>query len=791
MKNTFLKSLTFALFCALVLSCQKQEGTVPGGAEPDLDPGRVEMPSFVPGLVKLYLNEELADSIEQSGEIPQAFLDAGVQSMQRLFPHAGEFEPRTRKSGLHKWYMARVPEDAETLTKAGSPLWNIPGVEIVTEVPFSVPQSLPFNDPLLERQWHYHNPANRTGWKEGADVNVFPVWESITTGSPNIKVAVIDGGIDVSHEDLAANLDLENSVSFLYNAWGQDIKDYPHDHGTHVAGTIAAINNNGKGVCGIAGGDAAAGQGGVKLMSLGIFYTDSNGKDWGGAGDYAMKWAADHGAVISQNSWGYTFQSEAQAMAQDINSNAYKSIRDAIDYFNRYAGCDNDGNQLPDSPMKGGVVIFAAGNEGWKTGLPACYDGVVAVGASSVAGRRTSYSNYGDWVDIAAPGGDSGYNQVEGTQFCSAMILSTVPGGGYSSYKWAGTSMACPHVSGVAALLLSYYGKEGFTREQLIHKLVDGANYKLIPASDRIGGQVDAWGSFMIDNDLRLPEPCGFYGLEVGFQDIAIDLGVMPDGNGGTIKNFFVIVGKNREEVEQSRPYSLVGDAKLYTLPVPEGAETYDVVTVHITDLGYDETYYAQAYSAGQGRLCSEPSETFHFTTMENLVPEVIKPLDAVAVGLPGTFMYFDLDQYFVDPEGMVLEYSASVDDPSLVEVIVDENSLTLYPHAKGRTTMHLRISDGYNIMNRDVAVSTRDQKLTVDFYPNPVVDKLHLRTSEQIDADVIMTSSTGNVVFKNRMTIKADGSSIIDMNSYASGAYNISVTLENGKQAKETVIKL
>jgi hypothetical protein len=115
-----------------------------------------------------------------------------------------------------------------------------------------------------------------------------------------------------------------------------------------------------------------------------------------------------------------------------------ESDKAAIDYFVKYAGFDENGNQT--GPMAGGLVVFAAGNDAVNVGYPSDYENCMAV--SAIAGDYTEayYTNYGDWVDIAAPGGD---------EFKNHLVISTVPDNKYAGFQ--GTSMACPHVSGVAA----------------------------------------------------------------------------------------------------------------------------------------------------------------------------------------------------------------------------------------------------------------------------------------------------------------------------------------------------
>ena len=184
-------------------------------------------------------------------------------------------------------------------------------------------------------------------------------------------------------------------------------------------------------------------------MSSEIFGT--NGADGAGTAA-AIVYGANNGAVISQNSWGYTVPGVYD-----------QAVLDAIDYFTKEAGRDVNGNQT--GPMNGGVVIFAAGNDNNNDlYYPGYYPSCIAVGATSVFDNKSSFSNYGDWVDISAPGGD---DDVDGSSH--QMIASTVANNGYGYME--GTSMATPHVSGVAALIVSQFGKMGFTNDDLKNRL--------------------------------------------------------------------------------------------------------------------------------------------------------------------------------------------------------------------------------------------------------------------------------------------------------------------------------
>ncbi|MFB3390330.1 S8 family serine peptidase [Flavobacterium sp. LAR06] len=436
------------------------------------------------GSVKIKFSEQLAPTLKKMNVTTGKKLSTGIQAfdkvsanvgakkMRRLFPENPNprLEAKLRKHKLDLWYVVDIDpnqsvkeavrkykgiaeiETAETEKQKVLSDYNFTPIKIKAKKKASATASY-FNDPSLPDQWHYNN-TGQTGYPDGSDVNLFKAWD-VVKGNPNIIVSIHDQGVDIEHPDLKANIwtnlpELNGvpGVDDDGNGYTDDIHGWNFDknsgaieaqpHGTHVAGTIAAVNNNGIGVCGVAGG--SGNNDGTRVMSC-----QSLG---GGSFEEAYIYAANNGAVISQNSWGYTSP-----------GNFDESVKDAIDYFIAEAG------DYPNSPMKGGIVIFAAGNqnsdEEW---YPGHYENTLSVSSIGPNWQKASYSCYGTWVDIAAPGGETDLGSKNG-------VLSTLPKNQYGFYQ--GTSMACPHVSGIAALALANR-KSQLTPEVLKTKLLTG-----------------------------------------------------------------------------------------------------------------------------------------------------------------------------------------------------------------------------------------------------------------------------------------------------------------------------
>lgn len=439
-----------------------------------------------------------------------------VREIIPVFSQSKRFEKRHKAFGLNLWYDLRLEAETGVATRAAvascavlpevsyaGPVAKIQtysegSYQRVTNIPRAVNRQggLP-NDPLLSKQWHYD--AAVSPYLAEANIHLFGAWKE-TMGDPKVIVAINDGGVDYTHEDLAPNMwrnpgeTPNDGIDNDENGCVDDVYGYDFlknsgdlsfdDHATHVAGTVAAVNGNGIGVCGIAGGKNGNGDG-VRIMTCRMISTDYSEDDINRAACRAFEYSADMGAVISQNSWGY------QKIGM-IDS----AVLHAIDYFVQYAGCDENGIQT--GPMKGGVVLFAAGNLHLSGPIyPGAYESCIAVAATDIENKRGTYSNYGEYIDICAPGGTILQTQDE----CN--ILSTIVGNGYA-YK-TGTSMACPHVSGVAALIISRYGKPGFTNEDLKKRLL-GATH---PLKTWDANYAPFMGNGLVDATLALKENDG------------------------------------------------------------------------------------------------------------------------------------------------------------------------------------------------------------------------------------------------------------------------------------------
>ena len=854
-----LRKLFLFVFGLFMMACAREEIIVSETSVQDTPIGMQAQK----GRLRLKFKSQFAGKAEQAVYTRAGTGDIRIVSIKRLFPFAGKFEERTRKAGLHLWYEVEFDEQIP-VTRALALLGDTTEIEIAEPVYVirnagregTVPVrsagerssdgTAPFNDPGLSRQWHYSNTGELPNSVEGADINLFAAWQK-NQGSREVIVAVIDGGIDYRHEDLTGNVGNpaelfgepgvdDDGNGYIDDKYGWNFINGTNqieadDHGTHVAGTIGAENNNGVGVCGIAGGHG--GNTGVWLLSCQLFGT-IDGREVSASFPEMIKYAADAGAVIAQNSWGY----------ENITY-LPRADQEAIDYFIQYAGVDERGEQT--GPMKGGVVIFAAGNENkdYRT-YPAAYEKVV-----SVAAYAPDYKTYG-------------YGRKYNGE---CPVYSTLPDNQYGYMQ--GTSMACPHVSGIAALIVSQFGGPGFTPEKLLAHLYQGTRDIDIynpEYAGRLGiGAADAYLALAEDQGIAPQAVDTLYcGNTSGVVDVTWQISADEDDG----KPFQYLVCWSEDPLGQLDPGRLpegvasvrvtvpragqVGDTMACRLTAIRGETRYYVGIVAIDPWGHysgtttvsfvsphneppmitseyeeqaltlkynqtgeivfwisdpenqefnyeleDENHLAAAtqlndritvkirnygFQAGTYRLCLKvtdsggamASKEFTVVLEPNESPRLQSPFENVWFGSLQEVRTVSLAAHFTDegPGGLSYAYEY---DPAYLTLTSGQGEFRLKPLKFGLSQVKITATDAEGLAGEtDFLVMTHDYRQEVTFYPNPVMDKLNVRMGREVEGTIYLTFSTldGQLVKKVNAPIGPFAPVEVDLSGLKKGTY-------------------
>ncbi len=395
----------------------------------------------------------VANLFQVNGEVPEYVegevlvkykATAGARAVAPQLEAAGvETVQEFRQINVLKCRVLPTARAAKSMEQILEELRSDPNIEYAEpNYYWHIYQSTP-NDPRYGDQWALHNTGQGGGFVD-ADIDAPEAWD-IQRGSSQVVVGVIDTGIDYNHPDLQANMwknpgesgngketnGVDDDGNGYVDDWrGWDFANNDNDpfddnaHGTHVAGIIGAVGNNGKGVSGA----------NWTVSLVGLKFLTGSGSGTTDDAIEAILYAVQMGFPILNNSWG--------------GGGFSQGLADAIEAANQ----------------AGILFVAAAGNNGRNNdtspNYPSNYtsENVLAVASSDRRDLRSSFSNYGlVSVDLAAPGSD---------------ILSTVPNGGYQEFS--GTSMATPYAVGVAALVLAQFPGSG--PEVLKYRLMGGVD---------------------------------------------------------------------------------------------------------------------------------------------------------------------------------------------------------------------------------------------------------------------------------------------------------------------------
>lgn len=317
------------------------------------------------------------------------------------------------------------------------------------------------NDSLISNCYGLNN-TGQTGGTAGADIRAFSAWD-IWKGGANITLAIVDTGADWNHVELQGKL-IPGWNTYDNNSNTQD----GHGHGTHTSGTAGANSDNGIGIAGVSFG--------VKIMPVRVLSSGGSGTEAQcGAG---LVWAADHGANICSMSLQY-YQGT-------------QTFHDNVDYaFNK------------------GVLLIAANgnNQGNLIAYPAKFSNCLGIAATTDTDAWAGFSNYGPECDLAAPGED---------------VYSLKLGGGYTTMS--GTSMATPHVSGLASLVWSF--DRGLTNTEVYEDIRTTVDDKGAAGWDQFYG----WGRVNAQKAILEAKK-----WVIGFDSLTIDNGVAQSGGLGQL----------------------------------------------------------------------------------------------------------------------------------------------------------------------------------------------------------------------------------------------------------------
>ena len=666
-----------------------------------------------------------------------------VRVMERLFPYYKNRVHNGKIVTLNAWYRLYFDTDRDVQAVAAD--YNVlPEVIVAEAIPIHKVYANA-NDPDLSSQWHI-NQSN------DADIDAPEAWD-LETGDPNIIVAVLDTGVRWYHRDLAGAMadetdrntikgnmwinsaelaDTNSSVDEDGNGYNDDWigwdfvtgnpqlfnvgDDYdtedndPRDHnghGTHCAGNVGAINNNGLGVTSAAGGwGETDGQGnGVRIMALRIGWSDFLGgyvsMDFAAS---AFTYAADNGAKIASCSWG---------------SSDNSALNDAVNYF--IYGTTNPGTNDP----KQRLVFVAAGNDGTED--PAYLnsrDDIINVAGTNENDSEYSSSNYGTWIDISAPA----------TNIYSTYHDNNNPGvDDYASLT--GTSMATPMAASVAALLWSH--NQSLVADTVEQKLYDSADniepYLTNSRKGKMGaGRINAFNAVQLAGSSTNQAPVATDDNATTDEDTPVQIDVLandndPDGDNLTV-NSIVSQPANGSATTNGSMVTYTPDAQFYgndsfEYEVSDGNGGLDTALVNVTVTGINDAPVAVDDNASTNEdMAVEVAVLDNDSDPDNdplTVTTILDEINGTATINSGTTVTFspDADFYGDGSFRYVISDGNGGEDTAMVSVTV--NSINDAPQIVGLPDLiDMDINDSTKLKMEDYAqdVDTPYERLSWTF---------------------------------------------------------------------------
>lgn len=613
------------------------------------------------------------------------------------------------------------------------------------------------NDPLYSSQWCLKN-TGQGGGVSGEDINVEQAW-AITWGRPEIKIAVIDNGIDLDHPDLAANLLPGYDATGTSTGGGFYTSD--EDHGSACAGIIGAIADNNLGIAGVAPKCKMIPIKGI-VHEAGYFDDLAEG----------MEWAVDNGADVISNSYGGGGPSTVMDDAVEY----------ALSYGRNGLGC---------------VVVFASGNDNASSvNYPSNLPGVISVGAFRRNGERSDYSNYGSQLSVVAPGGEDGYNPD---------ITTCNNNGDYRS-DFNGTSAACPHVSGAAGLVLSVNPcLTSADVKKIIELSADNVGETYCPTTNGVRNDKFGHGKLDVTNAVRLAmnydrrielssltftpltsssvivpmiNVCGIasanYIGTIYEASVTINAGTNPTGaywmltNGynasysinsatGTVtlkvRTVYVEYAINGASIGQWYP-TIPSNVQLWAAPYNSG----EIYLQNKTENNLTQTYRSPTQIFAGRSVTSLVSQGDYVLNTQNDVKFIAKNKVVLQPGF-----YCTTGNKF---NARIGGYNVCADYPQGLE----------RPESTNDTTLSKPILS--KVANQKIS-SFLDE---IELYPNPVKDELHIDFPYEIPATVTILSVDGRFIKSINLVDQANA---ISVKSLTSGTYYLKIT-----NSKSTVIK-